>query len=138
MFLFKKNISLNDAEFKEIEEFVSKTIEKMLTTKEETFNILRPFGMVLICSWEGNYIVSDIFQLSKFSVADKKDIRRQNTPYYTAARSLDHKKEVIVYLDDHECKGLLIKELQAFYHVCDLLKTVDVNVLSAKEYKCVW
>lgn len=138
MFLFRRNLSLTDSELNEIKEYVGKTIEKMLITKEETLNILKQYDMVLICSWEGDYMVTDIFQLSKFKISDRTDIRSQNTPFYTVARSLNSKKETILYLDEHKEKGLMIKNLQAFYYVCDLLKTLDVDVFSAQEYKCVW
>lgn len=138
MFLFKRNLPLSTPELNEIKDFFSQTIEKMLTTKEETLNILKQYDMVLICSWEGNYLVTDIYQLSKFSLSDRKDIRKQNLPFYSAARSLDHKKETIIYFDEHKEKGLVIKNLQAFFYICDLLETLDVDVFSAYEYKCVW
>lgn len=138
MFLLKRNLSLNDGEIREIKIFVSKTIESMLTTKEETLNIFKQYDLILICSWEGNYLVIDIFQLSKFALSDKKYVRRHNIPFYTAARSLGHKEETIVYLDNHKEKGLGIKNLQAFYQICDLLETLDIDVFSSQEYKCVW
>lgn len=138
MFLFKRSLSLTDHELNEIKDFVGKTIEKMLTTRDETLNIFKQYDMVLICSWEGNYLVTDIFQLSKFVISDRKDIRKHNTPFYVAARSLDNKKETIIYLDEHKEKGLVVKNLQTFYYVCDLLKTLDVEVFSAEEYKCIW
>lgn len=138
MFLLKRNVSLTDHELKEIKQSVKKTIEKMLVTKDETLNILKPYDMVLICSWEGNYLVMDIFQHSKFTVFDRKDLKRKNTPFYIAARSLHNIEEPIVYLDEHKDKGLGIKNLQAFYYVCELLMTLDIDVFSSQEYKCVW
>lgn len=110
----------------------------MLTAREETLHIHKPYDMVLICSGEGNYLVMDIYQLSKFISSNSKAVQRLNNPFYTAARSLDSKKETIVYLDEHQEKGLMIKNLQAFYHICNLMNTLDIHVLSAKEYRCVW
>lgn len=138
MFLFKRNLSLNDAELEEIQEFVSVTIEKMLTTREETLNILRQYDLVLICSWEGNYLVMDIYQHSKFTTSDRTNIRIQNIPYYSAACSLDQQRETIVYFDEHKEKGMIIKNLLAFYYVCELMQSLDVEVFSAQYYKCTW
>lgn len=138
MFLFKRKLSLNDAELEEIQEFVSVTIEKMLTTREETLNILRQYDLVLICSWEGNYLVMDIYQLSKFTTSDRTNIRSQNIPYYSAACSLDQQRETIVYFDEHKEKGLVIKNLLAFYNVCELMQSFEVEIFSAQYYKCTW
>src|SRR5688572_24477765 len=123
MFLVKKKFSISDADLKEIRLFVSKTIESMLITKEETLNIFKRFDLALVCTLEGNYLVVDIFQLSKFTLSENKKIQRQNIPFYTAARSISVKEEVIVYLDDHKEKGLGIKHLQAFYYICELMET---------------
>ncbi len=138
MFLFKRNSSLTSAEFNEIKEFFSETIEKMLLTKENTLNIHKKYDLVLLSAWEGKFLVMDIFQLSKFNTSSKMKIRYQNHPFYTAARALDESKETIVYLDEHEEKGLTIQTLQAFYHICYLLETFDINVVSVKEYECIW
>ena len=138
MFLVNKKFSLSDADLKEVKIFISKTIESMLITREETLNIFKRFDLALVCALEGNYLVVDIFQLSKFTLSENKNIQRQNVPFYTAARSLGSKEEVIVYLDDHKEKGLGIKHLQAFYYICELLETVDIDVLSSQQYKCVW
>lgn len=138
MFLFKKSFSLSEPEQKELQKFVSKTIESMLATKEETLNIHKKFDTALVCSLEGNYLVFDIYQFSKFALYDKKNARRHNVPFYTAARSLNKNEETIIYTDDHKQKGLGIKNVQAFYYICDLLETVDINVFSAEKYKCFW
>lgn len=138
MFIFKRNLSLNDTELNEIKKFVSITIEEMLTTREETLNIFKQYDLVLICSWEGNYLIMDIYQLSKFTISDRTNIRDQNRPYYSAACSLDHRRDTIVYFDEHREKGLVIKNLLAFYYVCDLMQTLDIEVFSAQEYKCTW
>ena len=138
MFLVKRKNSISDKDLKEIETFVSKTIESMLMTKEETLNIFKQFDTVLICSIEGSYLVIDVFQLSKFNLSDQKNIQKRNIPFYTAARSLHSKEETIVYLDEHKEKGLGVKNLQAFYYICELLDTMDIDVLSSREFKCCW
>ncbi|MFD1031598.1 hypothetical protein [Metaplanococcus flavidus] len=138
MFLVKRKYSVSDMDLKEIQTFVSKTIESMLMTKEETLNIFKRFDMVLICSMEGSYLVIDIFQLSKFTLSDQKNIQKQNIPFYTAARSINSKEETIIYLDVHKEKGLGIKNLQAFYYICELLDTMDIDVFSSQKFKCVW
>lgn len=138
MFLIKRNSSISDTALKEIKTFVSMTIESMLLTKEGTLNMFKQYDIVLICSLEGNYLVTDIYQLSKFALTDKKNIRKHNVPFYTAARSLDSKEDFIVYFDEHKEKGLGIKNLQAFYYICELLETVEVDVFSSQKFKCVW
>ncbi|TWT00124.1 hypothetical protein [Planomicrobium sp. CPCC 101079] len=138
MFLLKRNLSLSTSDLKEIKDFFSRTIEKMLTTKDETLNVLKRYDMVLICSWEGSYLVMDVFQLSKFAISNRKNVRRHNIPYYVAARSFDKSKETIVYLDEHKEKGMAVENLQAFYHIRDLLNTLEVHVVSANEYECIW
>lgn len=71
-------------------------------------------------------------------MSDRKDIQRQNVPFYTAARSLNSKKETLIYLDEHKKQELVIKNLQAFNYVCYLLNTLDIEVSSGQEYKCIW
>ncbi|MFD1032621.1 hypothetical protein [Metaplanococcus flavidus] len=138
MYLFKKKFSLSAADEFEIKEFVSKTIEKMLITKEETINIHKDSDTVLSCSLEGNYIVVDIYQLSKYALHIHNQKRNHNIPFYTAARSLNNYEETIVYFDDHKAKGLGVKNLQAFYYICELLDALDIEVVSAQSFKCVW
>lgn len=138
MLLFKKCASLSSAELNEIKKFVGKTIESMLITREETLYIFKQYDTVLSCSLEGNYLVIDIYQLSKFALHDKQNLRKHNIPFFSAARSLDHKEETIVYWDDHKQKGFGIKKIQAFYHMCDLLETMEIDVFSAQQFKCVW
>ncbi|WP_422124562.1 hypothetical protein DHX103_07015 [Planococcus sp. X10-3] len=138
MFLIKRKSSISDSDLIELQTFVSKTIESMLMTKEETLNIFKAFDMVLICTMEGNYVVTDVFQLSKFTLSDQKNLQKPNIPFYTAARSLGSEEETIVYLDVHKEKGLRIKNLQAFYYICELLDTMEIDVVSPQEFKCFW
>lgn len=138
MFSFKKKQGLTDSELDDIKAFLSSTLEKMLMTRDETLNTFKEYDLVLISSWEGGYIVTDIFQLSKFSLIEEKAERGVNVPYYTVARSFSHKKDLIVYLDEHENKAMRLKNLQAFHHICYLLQTVDIEVSSKKEYTCIW
>lgn len=138
MLLFQKNFALSTTDQIEIQRFVSNTIESMLSSREETLNIYKKFDMLLLCSLEGNYLVIDIYQLSKFTPFEKKNSRNYNVPFYRAARSLSKYEETIIYIDDHKEKGLRIKNVKAFYHICDLLETFDIDAFSAEKYKCVW
>lgn len=138
MFSFKKKEGLADSELDDIKVFLSSTLEKMLLTREETLNTYTKYDLVLMCSWEGGYIVADIFQMSKFNWVDGKAERGKNIPFYTAARSFTRKKDYIVYMDEHENKAIRLKNLQAFHHICYLLQTVDIEVSSNKEYTCLW
>lgn len=138
MLLFKKNFALSNTDQNELKRFVSNTIESMLSTREETLNIFKNFDVVLLCSLEGNYLVIDIYQLSKFTPFEKKNAKNYNVPFYRAARSLSKYEETTIYIDDHKEKGLRIKNIQAFYFICDLLETFDIDAFSAEEYKCVW
>lgn len=138
MFLFRKNLSLTMTELHDIKTFFQEAIERMLITKEKILHISKRYDMVLICSWEGNYLVMDVYQYSKFTKSKKKEAMNANIPFYTAARSLYSKKEVIVYHDTHKEMGLMLKNLQAFYYICELLRTLNVHVSSSQEYKCVW
>lgn len=137
MSIFKRNLSLTNIELDEIKLFFQETVERMLMTREKILHISKRYDMVLICSWEGNYMVLDIYQYSKFTNSQQKEILNANTPFYTAARSL-YIQEMIVYQDTHKEKGLRLKDLQAFYYVCELLKTLKIRVFSAAKYKCVW
>ncbi|MGH2319191.1 hypothetical protein ACRC6Q_15600 [Planococcus sp. SE5232] len=140
MFSFKRKQGLTDLELDDVRAFLSSTLEKMLMTRDETLNTYEKYDLVLISSWEGGYIVADIFQLSKFkfNLVEGKAERGINIPYYTVARSFSHKKDLIVYLDEHENKAMRLKNLQAFHHICYLLQTVDIEVSSKKEYTCIW
>lgn len=138
MFSFKKKQGLADSELDDIRDFLSSTLEKMLMTRDETLNTYEKYDLVLMSSWEGGYIVADIFQLSKFNLVEGKIERGVNVPYYTVARSFSHKTDLIVYMDDHESKAMRLKNLQAFHHICYLLQTVDIEVSSKKEYTCIW
>lgn len=129
---------MSSSKLNEITNFVAVTIERMLTTKEETLNIIEQYDMVLICAWEGEYLTIDIYQLSKFKLSKNKDFRVQNIAFFSAARSLRQGNEFIVYVDDHKETGLGIKNLQAFYYVCTLMDTVEVDVISEHTYSCVW
>lgn len=138
MFAFQKRPALSDSDLDEVKFFVSTTLEKMLLTRDETLNTLKKYDLVLICSWEGGYLIADIFQMSKFNLTNGRAERGKNVPFFVVARSFSLKKDLIVYTDEHENKCMRIKNLQAFHHICYLLQTVDIEVSSEKEYTCIW
>ncbi|ANU09204.1 hypothetical protein BBH88_02070 [Planococcus antarcticus DSM 14505] len=138
MFAFKRRQAISDSDLDELKIFLSSTLEKMLLTRDETLNTLKKYDLVLISSWEGSYLVADIFQLSKFNLTDGRAERGKNVPFYTIARSFTRKNDLIVYLDEHQNKCMRLKNLLAFRHTCYLLQTVDIEVLSERKYTCTW
>ena len=138
MFIFKRKPSLSQLDLEEMKKFVGQTIVAMLSTKEETMNVLKKYDLVLIFSWEGDYIQGSIFQLSTFNMAKNGLSSLINTPLYTETRYFINTNDSVKYIDDDEIKGLSPKNLVAFYSICELIRIFEIEVHSSNAYTCVW
>lgn len=137
MFILKRKPSLSEYDMEELKDFVANTIEVMLLTKEEIIHVLTKYNLVLICSWERGFIEGSIFQLSTFDIS-KGLSSVTNVPLYSGRRQFNKNDDSIVYIDDNDLKGLTELNLLAFYCLCELIRTYDVEVVSSKRYMCKW
>lgn len=138
MFILKRKPSLTVHVMEELKEFVGKTVEVMLLTKEETIHAITKYDLVLIFSWEREYIEGSIFQLSTFDIAKNGLSSLNNTPLYSGKRHFNKKDDAVVYIDDNDLKGLSERNILAFYNICELIRTFEVEVVSSKRYMCKW
>ena len=138
MFLFKRKPSLSEYDTKELKNFVGKTIEIMLLTKEETIHVSKKYDLVLLFSWEGEYIEGNLYKLSTFNLAKNGLSSLINTPLYTETRYFEKTDDGIKYIDDEKIKDLSTQNLFAFYTICELITLVEIEVISPKRYMCIW
>lgn len=138
MFIFKRTPVLPKSELVELKNFVSKTIELMLMSKEETIYTIKKYDLVLAFSWEGDYIEGSIFRLSTFTLSENGSSICGNVPLFVEKRYFHKQDKSIVYIDPEKIKGLTKPNLLAFHGLCELIRIFDVEVISSDQYKVIW
>lgn len=138
MFIFKRNPSLSEVDIKVLKKFIAKTIEVMLSTKEETIHVMEKDDLVLMFSWGCQYIEGSIYQLSSFQLSKTGLSSVINTPLYTEQHYFNKKIESIEYIDDNEIKTMSRSQLLVFYSMCELIRTFEIEANSSNEYICKW
>lgn len=138
MFIFKRKPSLSKGNLAELKKFIGSTIEFMLLTKEETIHVLEKYDLVLLFSWEGSFIEGNLYKFSTFTLAETGLSSLINEPLYTEIRFFDKSDDEVKYIDDEKIKELSPSNLVAFYNICELIRTVEIEIISPKRYKCFW
>lgn len=138
MFIFKRKPSLSEVDIKKLKHFIGKTIEVMLSTKEETIHVMESDNLVLMFSWRSQYIEGSIYQLSNFQLSKTGFSSLINTPLYTEKHYFNKKIDSIEYIDDNEIKTMSRSQLLVFYSMCELIRTFEIEVNSSDKYSCKW
>ena len=138
MFIFKRKPSLSEVDTTNLKKFVGKTIEVMLSTKEETIHVLENDNLVLMFSWESQYIEGSIYELSSFQMAKTGLSSLINTPLYTEKHYFNKKIDSIEYIDDNEIKTMSRSQLLVLYSMCELIRTFEIEATSPNKYSCKW
>jgi len=138
MFIFKRKPSLSEVDIKNLKKFVGKTIEVMLSTKEETIHVMESDDLVLMFSWGSQFIEGSIYQLSSFQLSKTGLSSLINTPLYTEKHYFDRKVDSIEYIDDNEIKTMSRSQLLVFYSMCELIRTFEIETNSSNKYSCKW
>lgn len=138
MFIFKRKPSLSEVDITNLKKFVGKTIEVMLSTKEETIHVMESDDLVLMFSWGSQYIEGSIYQLSSFQLSKTGLSSVINTPLYTEKHYFNKKIDSIEYIDDNEIKSMSRSQLLVFYSMCELIRTFEIEASSCEKYSCRW
>ena len=138
MFIFKRKPSLSEVDIINLKNFVGKTIEVMLSTKEETIHVMESDNLVLMFSWGSQYIEGSIYQLSSFQLSKTGLSSLINTPLYTEKHYFNKKIDSIEYIDDNEIKTMSRSQLLVFYSMCELIRTFEIEANSCDKYSCRW
>lgn len=138
MFIFKRKPSLSEVDLNTLKKFVAKTIEVMLSTKEETIHVMERDDLVLLFSWESQYIEGSIYRLKGFHLSKTGVSRGFNTPLYSEKHYFNKSIDSIEYIDDNEIKTMSRSQLLVFYSMCELIRTFEIEAKSSNEYICKW
>src|SRR5690606_35760865 len=112
----------------------------LLISKEETIYVIEKYDLVIIFTWERDYIEGSLFHLKNFNLASEGSSSIYNIPLYTETRYFNPTKSDIpyIYIDDEAIKGLSRKNSVAFYCLCELMTLFDIEVNSIKKFSLVW
>lgn len=138
MFIFKRKPLLADEYLKELKDKVGRTVEVMLTDKDETILFMKQYDLILILYRENDYINGALYQHSTFNVCGTGFSNIRNIPLYEVKRYFRKSDDSIVYIDDEIISKLSKKNQLVFYTLSELINTFDVDVHSSKLYKCTW
>ncbi|MGI2327577.1 hypothetical protein [Planococcus sp. YIM B11945] len=138
MFIFKRKPTQVSENLDVMKKFIAQTLESMLETREETIHFMEKYDLILIFSWEDEYIEGSIYQYSTYIKAKEGIGRLQNAPLYIEKRFLDKEDKTVVYVDDNRIRNFTAKNLRAFYCMCELISIFEIEVTSSNKYKCVW
>lgn len=138
MFIFKRKPSLSEVDIKKLKKVIGKTIEVMLSTREETIHVMEKDNLVLMFSWGNQYIEGSIYHLSSFQLSKTGLSSVINTPLYVEKHHFNKKVDSIEYIDDNEIKNMTRSQLHVFYSMCELIRTFEIEANSSNEYICKW
>ncbi|TWT27303.1 hypothetical protein [Planomicrobium sp. CPCC 101110] len=122
----------------ELKYFVGRTLELMLTTKEVTLNVLAKYDIILVFSWEGDYIKGAVYQWSTFNTTTGRTISSRNKPLFVSRRYIKYKEKNNIHYDEKRIKELAQQNLDVFYTVSKLAKDYKIKVTPRKTLKCFW
>ncbi|MDN3449574.1 hypothetical protein QMA09_05200 [Planococcus sp. APC 3906] len=138
MFIFKRKPSLTEYDMVELKDIVARTVELALESNEETIHFLKQYDLILILSWEFDYMECSIYQYSTFEISKNGSSRFKNLSLYMEKRDLIRKDDTVIYIDDENIKNLSKRNLLAFYSLSELINIFDVEVHANNLYKCIW
>ena len=139
MFIFKREPAAEEFKTEKLKKIVGKTVEEMLRTREETVYFLEEYNLVLIFSWEGEYIEGSIYQWTDFQMSLGEGLTLYNAPLYVEKRYIQRKDDsLVIYIDDEKIKSFSPENLKVFYCICELIRIFEVEINNRYKYKCVW
>lgn len=138
MFIFKRNPSSSGCNLAELKSIIDRTIELALETDEEVVYFLKEYNLIMIFSWEFNYMECAIYNYTDFEIVKNGSSRLRNQALYMEQRDLKRKDNTIKYIEDKKIKDLSERNLRAFYCLSELINIFDVEIHAANLYKCVW
>ncbi|WP_040851158.1 hypothetical protein [Planococcus halocryophilus] len=140
MFKFKRSSSSpsTNPDFAELKKFVSKTLEVMLISREETIYPIKKYDLLLAFTWEKNCIEGSIFQLSGFQSSNNSSSYVLNAPLFVEKRDFYRGDKSIVFIDTEKISGMTKQNLLAFQTICKLIDIFDIEATASNRYKCIW
>lgn len=138
MFIFKRKPLLTESYLEELKEKVGRTVEVMLTDKEETILCMKQYDLILILHRENGCINGALYQYSTFNVCGTGFSNIRNIPLYEVRRYFRKSDDSIVYIDDRIICNLSKQNQLVFYTLSELINTFDVDVHSSRIFKCTW
>lgn len=138
MFIFRRKPSLSEYDMSELKDIVGRTVELALESNEETIHFLKQYDLILILSWEFDYMECSIYHYSAFEISKNGSSRLRNPALYMEKRDLIRRDDTVVYIDDEKIKNLSQRNLLAFYCLSELINIFDVEVHASNLYKCIW
>ena len=138
MFIFKRKPPLTEYYLEELKEQVGRTVEVMLTDKEETIFFMKKYDLILIFCWENDYINGSLYQYSTFNVCKNGLSNIRNAPLYEVKRYFRKDDESIVYINDDTIKKFSKRNQLVFYTLSELLNIFEIDAHSSQIYKCTW
>ncbi|ANU13306.1 hypothetical protein BBI08_05400 [Planococcus halocryophilus] len=138
MFRFKRSSSSTNLDLTELKTFVSKTLEVMLISREETIYPIRKYDLLLVFTWEKNCIEGSIFQLSRYQSSKNSSSYILNAPLFLEKRDFYREAKSIVFIDTEKVSRLTAQNLLAFQTICKLIDIFDIEATSSNRYKCIW
>jgi hypothetical protein len=138
MAIAKKESVMEDPHMNELKQFVARTLEVVLTSKEVTLNVFEKYDIILVFSWERDYIKGAVYHWSTFNISTGRTISSRNKPLFTSRRHFKVKDKTDVYYDEKRIKELAGQNLRVFYTVCELSKNYKIKATPRKRLKCYW
>lgn len=138
MSIFKRKSSLTELEQEELRDFVGRTVEVMLTSKEETIFFIKKYDLILIFSWDKEYIEGCIYHYSTFNVSNSGLSNLRNIPLYEEQRHFRRNEDTKIYMEVEKIAALTRRNQTAFYYLSHLINEFEVEVHSSGMYKCIW
>ncbi len=138
MFIFKRNPSSSGYNLAELKSIIGRTVELTLETDEDGVYFLKEHNLIMIFSWEFNYMEYTIYNYTDFEIVKSGSSRLRNQALYMEQRDLKRKDNTIKYIEDKKIKDLSERNLRAFYCLSELINIFDVEIHAANLYKCVW
>ena len=135
MFIFKRKPSLTEYDMLELKDIVGRTVELALESNEETIHFLKQYDLILILSWEFDYMECSIYHYSTFEISKNGSSQFKNLALYMEKRDLIRKDDTVIYIDDEKIKNLSKRNLLAFYSLSELINIFDVEVHANNSYK---
>lgn len=138
MAIVKKEAITEDYQMKEMKKFVAQTLDVMLKSKDVTLNVWENYDIVLVFSWERDYIKGAVYHWSTFNISKGRTISSKNKPLFTSRRFLKIKGKNEVFYDENGLKELTRKNLAVFYPVSQLVANYKVKATTNNRLKCYW
>ncbi|TWT00121.1 hypothetical protein [Planomicrobium sp. CPCC 101079] len=138
MALAKKEEIVETRHMKELKNFVARTLELMLSSREVTLNVFEKYDIVLVFSWEGDFIKGAVYQWSTFNTTTGRTINSRNKPLFISRRYLKNKEKTNIHYDEKRIRELTRQNLDVFYTVCELSKNFKIKLTPRKSLKCFW